>query len=103
MKIPHLAQPHRSQFYPLVCKRLAQNANLWPLIVPLAKPGGYKGEVTVHLRTANEVEFDADVELADWTRFPARIRATATALRDAGRLGSYQVNHNDGTLEVRPS
>lgn len=103
MNIPHLTHTDRSDFYPQIREGLQQANGVWPVLVPLNKAGGYSGHVTVTIRRTDEAEFDADVELGDWTRFPARIRAATTALRDAGRLGSYQVSHKDGTLEVRPS
>ena len=103
MKIPHLTQTGRSQFYPLVREALDESGNRWPVVVQFPKTGGYGGTVRVTIRSATEAEFEADLELNDWTRFPARIRAAATALRESGRLGSYQVKHHDGTLEVRPS
>ena len=103
MKIPHLTQTSRSQFYPLVREVLRESGKRWPVLVHFPKTGGYDGAVKVTIGSATEAEFEADHELTDWTRFPARIRAAATALRDSGRLGSYQVKHNDGNLEVRPS
>ena len=103
MKIPHLTQTGRSQFYPLVREALRESGKRWPVVVHFPKSGGYNGAVKVTIGSATEAEFEADLELTDWTRFPARIRAAATAFRDSGRLGSYQVKHNDGTLEGRPS
>ena len=103
MKIPHLTQTSRSQFYLLVREALDESGNRCPVVMQFPKSGGYDGTVKVTIGCATEAEFEADLELTDWTRFPARIRAAATALRDSGRLGSYQVKHNDGTLEVRTS
>ncbi len=100
MKIPHLTQTGRSQFYPLVLEALRESGIRWPVVLEFPKSGGYDGTVKVTIGSATEAEFEADHELTDWTRFPTRIRAAATALRDSGRLGSYQVKHNDGTLEV---
>lgn len=105
MKIPYLTQTGCSQFYPLVREVLRESGERWPLVVQFPKTGGYGGAVKVTIDSATEAEFEADLESTDWAQFPARIcaTATATALRDSGWLASYQVNHNDGTLEVRPS
>jgi len=73
---------------------------VFPLTVPLGNPGGYSGQASIAIHAANEAEFEAGMELADWTRFPARIRAAATALRDAGRFGTFSVEHEEGTLII---
>jgi hypothetical protein len=36
----------------------------------------------------------------DWTRFPARIRAVATSLRDSNLWGNYLVFPDDGEIEL---
>jgi len=100
MNIPHLTHTDRSDFYSQIRESLRQANDVWPLLVPLNKTGGYSGDVTVTIRRTNEAEFEADVELGDWTRFPARIRAAATALRDAGLLGRFEIDHQDGQLTV---
>lgn len=101
MKIPHLSHIHRSKFHPLVAEALRQSNRL-PLTVELRKRGGYKGTVTVVIRKNTEKEFLANREMKDWTRFPARIRAAATALRDAGMIGTYKITHENGSLEIHP-
>jgi hypothetical protein len=100
MKIPHLTQTDRSEFYPLIREALRGAENQFPVTVPLGKPGGYNGEVTLTTRAANEAEFEANLELTDWTRFPARIRAAATALRDSGRFGTFNVTHAEGQVTI---
>ncbi len=49
--------------------------------------GGYGGKVEVELTPTHTDEFNANWNGADPTRFPARIRAVATALRDCGFAG----------------
>jgi hypothetical protein len=100
MKIPHLTQTHLSKFYPLAKDALTKAAGKWPVLVTLGKPGGYNGEREVAITTAHEPEFESDFEADDWTRFPARIRAAATALRDAGFTSSFLISHKDGELRI---
>ena len=100
MKIPHLTQTHRSEFYPLIKHALSKAAGKWPVLVTLGKPGGYNGKRKVTITTAREPEFDSDFEADDWTRFPARIRAATTALRDAGLTGTFTIEHKDGDLRI---
>lgn len=100
MKIPHLTQTHRSEFYRPVKDALSKAAGKWPVLVTLKKPGGYKGKREVTIVTAREPQFDSDFEGDDWTRFPARIRAAATALRDAGLTGTFTIEHEDGELRI---
>lgn len=100
MNIPHLTQTGRSVFYPQIRERLRQAIDVWPRHVRLNRTGGYSGNVTVTIRRINEAEFEANKELRDWTRFPARIRAAATALRDAGHRGRFNIVHQNGELSV---
>jgi hypothetical protein len=62
--------------------------------------GGYKGSIDVVISDLKEQEFNADLELADWTRFPARIRAAATELRDQGYSGVFKISHDEGRLQI---
>lgn len=101
MKIPHLTEVDRSKFYPLVRDAIRNAGGQWPIVVALGKGGGYEGSVKVILGAATEAEFEAQVELNDWTRFPARIRAACTALRDGGQLGSFEIAHHDGILTIK--
>jgi hypothetical protein len=103
MNVPHLTQSDRSEFYPLIREALRQAENRFPVAVPLGKPGGYSGSVTLTIKAANEAEFAVDLDMLDWTRFPARIRAATTALRDSGRLGTYHVTHREGQLTINPA
>lgn len=100
MHIPHLTHPERSKFYPVVRNALRGAGVALPLAVNLGESGGYSGSLVATLHDANETEFVTDMELSDWTRFPARIRAAATALRDAGRFGTFFMTHGDGDLRI---
>jgi hypothetical protein len=86
MKNPHLTQTGRSQFYPLVREALRESGKRWPVVVQSPKNGGYDGAVKVTIGSATGAEFEADLELTDWTRLPARIRNAASALGLPGGL-----------------
>jgi hypothetical protein len=69
--------------------------------VHLGKGGGYDGTVTVTLRPPlTHDNFESDWDGRDPTRFPARIKAAATALRNAGWLGVFRLTHKDGELSI---
>lgn len=103
MRIPHLTHPDRSEFYPLVHDALRKLGNQLPLNVSFAKDGGYCGSVKVRIQSSTELEFESDQQLSDWTRFPARIRAACTALRDCGVFGSFRITHQDAQLTIAPA
>ncbi|HOX02132.1 MAG TPA: hypothetical protein P5555_07225, partial [Candidatus Paceibacterota bacterium] len=62
--------------------------------------GGYSGFIRVKIEERQAREFEGDWESKDWTRFPARIRAAATALRDTGHFGTFDISHQDGKLRI---
>ena len=68
----------------------------------LKKAGGYAGE-NIKITIKNNIinEFETDWEYKDPTRFPARIRALATVLKDKRMWGSYFVSHKDGIISLR--
>lgn len=61
---------------------------------------GYQGSVLVEITELAD-EFLSDWEGKDPTRFPMRIRAAATALRDLGCYGRFRISHTAGHLEIR--
>ena len=71
-----------------------------PATVRLASRGGYGGDVHIHVDPGQAEQFWTDWASSDPTRFPARIRAAATALRDTTRGGRFRVAHDDGTLTI---
>ncbi|MFH1984986.1 MAG: hypothetical protein ABIL58_24350 [Pseudomonadota bacterium] len=100
MKIPHLVRD--GQFTLTIAEAITAKGCVGPIEINLAKGGGYKGDIEVTIGPATEKNFEAEVSLNDWTRFPARIRAAATALRDAGCQGRFRIAHSDGVLTIRP-
>jgi len=99
MKIPHLVKG--GQFKPVIRRALEIDGCHGHIDIKLPKGGGYDGEVYVTIESTVEKEFEAEVSLNDWTRFPARIRAAATALRDAGCYGRFRITHSDGILTIK--
>ena len=63
--------------------------------------GGYDGRVLVTIRLNDRTAFGTDWESTDPTRFPARIKAAATALLHSGCEGRFEVSHSDGSLTIR--
>lgn len=72
-----------------------------PVCVELKEPGGYDGRVIVEIDTRDRVLFKTDWSGADPTRFPARIKAAATALLECGCDGRFEISHSDGSLEIK--
>ena len=62
--------------------------------------GGYSGHVVVSIRAEDPKYFASDWQGTDETRFPARIKAAATALYNCGCFGRYGITHKDGSLEI---
>ena len=100
MNIPYLIETDRSEFYPLIVAALTDSGKRLPLVVDLGKKGGYSGVRFVRIGPATPKEFESDIDLVDVTRFPARIRAAATALRDSGFTGDFSIAHSDGRLQI---
>lgn len=65
------------------------------------KRDGYNGRVIVTIRATDRMAFGTDWESTDPTRFPARIKAAATALRNCHCEGRFEVSHSDGSLTIR--
>jgi hypothetical protein len=63
--------------------------------------GGYGGEIYVTIKPQNRATFSTNWNNTDPTRFPARIKAAATALRDKGFAGCFKIIHDDGMLEMQ--
>ncbi|HEY1376530.1 MAG TPA: hypothetical protein VGF55_07035 [Gemmataceae bacterium] len=66
----------------------------------LFEEGGYPGRVVVTIREGDSGWFGTDWEGADETRFPARIKAAATALMHCGCTGRFLIAHTDGAMEI---
>jgi len=95
-----------SSFYPdceeAIKEGLADGRLDVPLAVEFEKEGGYKRSVRVRVDPDRPDEFWSDWAGSDPTRFPARIRAAATALRDHTKGGVFRIAHEDGRLTIEP-
>lgn len=103
MKIPYAL---RSKFT-VSCQQslVAQQAQLASgqvIQIPLG-PGGYAGQATVTIYDDEATEFETDWTGDDLTRFPARLKATATALRACGYTGTFAISHIAGVVSVQNS
>lgn len=67
--------------------------------IDLHKEGGYPGDMSVKIEEGDE--FWSDYEGSDVTRFPARIKGCATALKDLEMFGKYRIKHDDGIIELK--
>ena len=63
--------------------------------------GGYDGHVFVTLKPKNSITFGTNWTNNARSRFPARIKAAATALKGSGYVGRFEITHADGTLSIR--
>ena len=60
--------------------------------IDLGKSGGYTGTIPVMIPVEETSAFEADWVNEDMTRFPARIKAAATALKDLGHSGTFRID-----------
>lgn len=79
----------------------ANTARNWTLHVDLQHGGGYDGRVTVAIHAEDPTVFGADWEGRDPTRFPARIKAAATALLNCGCERRFELSHMGGSLTIQ--
>jgi hypothetical protein len=98
-----LKYSQRSTFAtPIAAAVEAQRARLEagkPVIVRLT-PEGYDGEVTIVVNVNDFDSFDSNWEGTDESRFPARIRAAVTVLRDLNHSGRFLIIHEQGVLVI---
>ena len=64
------------------------------------KNGGYDNKIIVEIDNNDKVFFDTNWNNLDPTRFPARIKATATALLHLNHIGKFEISHNNGLLII---
>jgi len=107
-EIDHLKRPNQSAFYDLCQSILQEVGNELQLKKPLkvtfeADKGGFPDDERVEIGGPDEKTFQTDWDGSDPTRFPARIRAAATALRDEGWRGTYRIRHEAGSLQIAPA
>ena len=101
MRINHIIDPNRSRFYPIIVAAIHKAGAGFPtqpVTCNLGKPKAYSGDVDITIISGSE--FDANWNYPDASRFPHRIRAAATALRDTGHHKKFHVSHHDGILVI---
>jgi hypothetical protein len=101
MEIPYAS---RSRFLGKCEETIRENLDDLQAGVPLRiqfESGGYNDRIKVMIEAANHNEFQTDWEKNDPTRFPARIKAAATALQNCSCAGKYEISHDDGIVIIR--
>ncbi len=63
-------------------------------------PRGYNRSLIVTIQPGTTGTFQAEWKTKDITRFPSRIKAAATALRNYGMTGSFNISHDNGRLSI---
>lgn len=101
MRIPHLKR--RSQFYQPVLVSLPTDRSIAfgeirECVFTTPAPSSLEGEIIVDI--VDGPEFDTDWVGNDITWFAARIKAAATALRDAKQYGRFLISHPDGECRL---
>jgi hypothetical protein len=94
----------RSEFLEPIANVIAQNLDslaAGDVVLIELSSRGYPGEQMVTLTADDKSYFSSTRDWPDVTRFPVRIRAAATALRDAGLLGTFLITHKDGEMTIR--
>jgi len=69
------------------------------IVINFSESGGYNGEIIVNIKEL-KTSFSTFWENTDPTRFPARIKAVATALKEKKCFGAYKITHNNGELTI---
>lgn len=62
---------------------------------------GYGGSTVVTITSQNTVGFESDIRLSQEGRFPARIKAAATALHNNGCIGNFRIIHKEGFVRIK--
>jgi hypothetical protein len=100
MRIPFVS---RSSFLAPIAKALGEadeELRNWRQVLVTLSPQGYNGVVEVEIARSDRQEFIAHCNFGDVSRFPVRIRAAATALRDRGFAGRFLIAHKSGLLRI---
>ena len=61
---------------------------------------GYQGNFVVEVNEDADFFLVEDFNNKDISRFPARIKAAATALKFSGYMGKFSVSHKQGILRI---
>ena len=98
--------PNKSKFYPIIKDYILNLDNTKQdgidikIELPESEPDGYRGEYTVKIDSVQPF-FETDFKNKDITRFPARIKATALALKDTNNIGEFYIFHEKRIITIR--
>lgn len=98
--------PNKSKFYPIIKDYILNLDNTKQdgidikIELPESEPDGYRGEYTVKIDSVQPF-FETDFKNKDITRFPARIKATALALKESNNIGEFYISHEKGIITIR--
>ena len=98
--------PNRSKFYPIIKDYILNLDNKKQdgidikIELPESEPDGYRGEYTVKIDSVQPF-FETDFKNKDITRFPARIKATALALKESNNIGEFYISHEKRIITIR--
>jgi hypothetical protein len=84
-----------------ICRSRADLLAGQPVQILFQKSGGYAGAEIAAIRESATTHFVVDRRYADPTRFPARLRAAATALHRQRCFGRFELCCHDGELTLR--
>jgi hypothetical protein len=76
-----------------------QLTNGQKIVINFPESSGYNGEIIVDIKESKD-SFSTFWENTDPTRFPARIKAAATALKEKKCFGAHKITHNNGELTI---
>ena len=98
--------PNKSKFYPIIKDYILNLDNAKQdgidikIELPVSEPDGYRGEYTVKIDSVQPF-FLTDFTYKDITRFPARIKATALALKESNNIGEFYISHEKRIITIR--
>ena len=98
--------PNKSKFYPIIKDYILNLDNTKQdgidikIELPESEPDGYRGEYTVKIDSVQPF-FETDFKNKDITRFPARIKATALALKESNNIGEFYITHEKRIITIR--
>ncbi len=96
--------PTRSSFLKDCEEAISKNKNTLfqggPISITFSAKG-YNEKLKITIEKIDSVSFQTNWVSSDPSRFPARIRAAASALFRQGCFGEYLISHYSGTITIR--
>jgi|LULM01.1.fsa_nt_gb hypothetical protein len=102
-KIPY---PNKSKFYPMIKDYILKLDNTKQdgidikVELPESEPDGYKGDYIVNIDGVQSF-FETNFTNKDITRFPARIKAAALAIKDTNNIGEFHITHEKRIIAIK--